>query len=173
MDIHLVRVPQDVDAVNVRWNPAKWGERPAFLSVHVDNYGCFPALGQHDCQTRFFQATWSSGSLHISLNLSPVQLIPLHRPETVLLAFLVIFSPKLYSARWCLPGFISLSPLTRVHTIWAASSAPYTSQCAYIRIGLKKCIRLTIIQGMTWISRVLRMETPNTEEWEGRYRTAT
>ena len=38
MDIHLVRVPQDVDVVNVRWKPAKWGERPAFFSVHVDSY---------------------------------------------------------------------------------------------------------------------------------------
>ena len=27
MDIHLVRVPQYVDLVNVRRNPAKWGER--------------------------------------------------------------------------------------------------------------------------------------------------
>ena len=46
MDINLVRVPQDVDVVNVRWNlkPAKWGERPAFFSVHVDSYAtvsCF------------------------------------------------------------------------------------------------------------------------------------
>ena len=39
MDIHLVRVPQDVDVVNVRWKAAKWGERPAFFSVHVDSYG--------------------------------------------------------------------------------------------------------------------------------------
>ena len=36
--IHLVRVPQDVDVPNVRWKQAKWGERPAFLSVHVDSY---------------------------------------------------------------------------------------------------------------------------------------
>ena len=26
------------DVVNVRWKPAKWGERPAFLSAHVDSY---------------------------------------------------------------------------------------------------------------------------------------
>ena len=38
MNIHLVRVPQDVDVVNVRWKPAKWGERLAFFSVHVDSY---------------------------------------------------------------------------------------------------------------------------------------
>ena len=38
MDIHLVWVPQDVDVVNVRWKPAKWGERPTFVSVHVDSY---------------------------------------------------------------------------------------------------------------------------------------
>ena len=38
MDIHLVRVPKDVDVVNVRWKPAKWGERPAFFPVHVDSY---------------------------------------------------------------------------------------------------------------------------------------
>ena len=35
MDIHFVRVPQDGDVVNVRWKPAKWGERPAFFPVHV------------------------------------------------------------------------------------------------------------------------------------------
>ena len=38
MDIRLVRVPQDVDVVNVRWKPVKWEERPAFFSVHVDSY---------------------------------------------------------------------------------------------------------------------------------------
>ena len=38
MVIHLVRVPQDVDVVNVRCKPAKLGERPAFCSVHVDSY---------------------------------------------------------------------------------------------------------------------------------------
>ena len=38
MDIHLVRVPQDVDVVNVRWKLAKLGERLAFFSVHVDSY---------------------------------------------------------------------------------------------------------------------------------------
>ena len=38
MDIHLDRVPQDVDVVNVRWKPAKCGERPAFVSVHVHSY---------------------------------------------------------------------------------------------------------------------------------------
>ena len=38
MDIHLVRVPQYVDVVNVRWKPAKWGERPALFPVHVDSY---------------------------------------------------------------------------------------------------------------------------------------
>ena len=37
MDIHLVRVPQDVDVVNVSSKPAKLGERPAFFSVHVDS----------------------------------------------------------------------------------------------------------------------------------------
>ena len=31
--------------------------------------------------------------------------IPLHRPSTVLLAFLVIFPRQLCPARWCLPGF--------------------------------------------------------------------
>ena len=39
MDIHLVRVPQDVDVVNVGRKPAKWGERPALFPVHVDSYG--------------------------------------------------------------------------------------------------------------------------------------
>ena len=39
MDIHTVRVPHDVDVVNVRWKPAKWGEHPAFFLVHVDSYG--------------------------------------------------------------------------------------------------------------------------------------
>ena len=43
MDIHHVRVPQDVDVVNVRWKPAKWGERPAFFPVHVDSCG-FPSI---------------------------------------------------------------------------------------------------------------------------------
>ena len=38
MDIYLVRVPQDVDVVNVSWKAAKWGERPTFFSVHVDSY---------------------------------------------------------------------------------------------------------------------------------------
>ena len=38
MEIHLVRVPQDFDVVNVGWKPAKWGEVPAFFSVHVDSY---------------------------------------------------------------------------------------------------------------------------------------
>ena len=38
MDIHLVRVPQDVDVVNAKWKPAKWGEHPAFFSVHVGSY---------------------------------------------------------------------------------------------------------------------------------------
>ena len=38
MDIHLIRVPQDGDVVNVRWKPAKLGERPTFFSVHVDSY---------------------------------------------------------------------------------------------------------------------------------------
>ena len=38
MDIHLVRVTQYVDVVNVWWKPAKWGERPALFSVHVDSY---------------------------------------------------------------------------------------------------------------------------------------
>ena len=38
MDIHFVRVPQDVDMVNVRLKPTKSGERPAFFSVHVDSY---------------------------------------------------------------------------------------------------------------------------------------
>ena len=38
MDIHLVRVPQDVDVVNDRRKPTKWGERPAFFLVHVDSY---------------------------------------------------------------------------------------------------------------------------------------
>ena len=40
MDIHLVRVPQHVDVVNVRVKPVKWGEHPASFSVHVDIYGC-------------------------------------------------------------------------------------------------------------------------------------
>ena len=40
MDIHLVRFLQDVDEVNVLRKPAKWGERPAFFSVHVDSYEC-------------------------------------------------------------------------------------------------------------------------------------
>ena len=31
MDIHLVRVPRDVDAVNVRSQPVKGGKRPAFF----------------------------------------------------------------------------------------------------------------------------------------------
>ena len=31
MDIHLVRVPQDVDVVNAMWKPAKWEQRPAFF----------------------------------------------------------------------------------------------------------------------------------------------
>ena len=35
--MHLVRVPQDIDVVNIRWKPAKL-ERPAFLSAHVDSY---------------------------------------------------------------------------------------------------------------------------------------
>ena len=38
MDIHLIRVPQDADVVNVRCRPAKWGECPAFFSAHVDSY---------------------------------------------------------------------------------------------------------------------------------------
>ena len=38
MDFHLFQVPQYVDVVAVRWKPAKWGERPAFFSVHVDSY---------------------------------------------------------------------------------------------------------------------------------------
>ena len=38
MVIHLVRVPQDVDVLNVRWKPAKWGERPSFSPVHIDSY---------------------------------------------------------------------------------------------------------------------------------------
>ena len=41
MDIHLVRVPNYVDVVNVRWKPAKLGERPAFVSVHVDSYAMY------------------------------------------------------------------------------------------------------------------------------------
>ena len=56
MDIHLVRVPQDVDVTNVRWKLAKWGERPASFSVHVDSYAIwtsndfallFSVLGMH------------------------------------------------------------------------------------------------------------------------------
>ena len=39
MDIHFVRVPQDVDVVNVRLKPAKSVERAAFFPVHVDSYG--------------------------------------------------------------------------------------------------------------------------------------
>ena len=35
MNIHLVRVSQDVDVVNVRCKPAKLGERPAFFPAHV------------------------------------------------------------------------------------------------------------------------------------------
>ena len=38
MDIHFIRVIQDVDVVNVRCKPAKWWERPAFFSAHVDSY---------------------------------------------------------------------------------------------------------------------------------------
>ena len=38
-DIHLVRVPQDVDVLHVRFKPAKGGERPVFFSAHVDSYG--------------------------------------------------------------------------------------------------------------------------------------
>ena len=44
MDIHLVRVPQDVNVVNVTREPAKWRERPAFFSVHVDSYGFYKAF---------------------------------------------------------------------------------------------------------------------------------
>ena len=55
MDIHLVRVPKDVDVVNVR-SPAKWGERPAFFSVHVDSYALAYFIGQtvySKCNTWF------------------------------------------------------------------------------------------------------------------------
>ena len=38
MDIHLVRVLQYVDMVNLRWKPAQKKRRPAFFSVHVDSY---------------------------------------------------------------------------------------------------------------------------------------
>ena len=38
MDIHLVRVPQYVDVVNVKSKSAKLVERPDFFSVHVDRY---------------------------------------------------------------------------------------------------------------------------------------
>ena len=38
MYIHLVRVPQDVDAIHVSWKSAEWGARPAFFSVLVDSY---------------------------------------------------------------------------------------------------------------------------------------
>ena len=36
-DNHFVRVPQDVDVVNVSRKTAKSGECPAFFSVHVDS----------------------------------------------------------------------------------------------------------------------------------------
>ena len=39
MDIHLVRVSQDVDVVNVRCKPAKWGERPAFFQPMLTAMG--------------------------------------------------------------------------------------------------------------------------------------
>ena len=78
----------------------------------------------------FLQATRSSGSLHISFKFSPVhsfsrppgplapstshsssaQSIPLHRPSTVLLAFLIIFSPSTYACKIVFPRFLSLSP---------------------------------------------------------------
>ena len=38
-DNHFVRVPRDVDVVNVSRKTAKSGERPAFFPVHVDSYG--------------------------------------------------------------------------------------------------------------------------------------
>ena len=65
----------------------------------------FSLLGWAIRPTRFRQATRSCGSLHISFELSPS--IHLHHPTT---AFLVIVSPQLYRASWCLIGFFSLSP---------------------------------------------------------------
>ena len=56
MDIHLVRVPKDVDVVNITWKPEKWGERPALFSVHVDSYVVYFNVIIFCC---FFQVTAS------------------------------------------------------------------------------------------------------------------
>ena len=61
--------------------------------------------GQHD-RHAFSRA--HSGSLHNSFN--SALSIPLHRPTIVLPAVLVIVSHQLCPARWCLPGFPTLSP---------------------------------------------------------------
>ena len=57
----------------------------------------------------------SAGSLHI-----PFHAMPCPSSIAVFLAFLVIFSPQLYYARRCLPGFPSLPP--HAQTILGSSS---------------------------------------------------
>ena len=67
----------------------------------------YSVLWGNTTDTLFLQSILSSGSLHISFQLSSVHSFPfLH---IVQLAFLVIVSPQLYPAKRCLPGFHSLS----------------------------------------------------------------
>ena len=107
--------------------PVSWGCQIAimYLSTSDQNYlECHRLLNPLWATrlTRFLQAIQSSDFLHISFNFSSVH--PLLRPITVLLAFLVILSLQPYPVRWCLPGFLSLSPL--VQNIRASSSILHT-----------------------------------------------
>ena len=102
----------------------------------------------------FLQATRFSGSLHISFQLSSVHSfsrphgplapstsysssalsIPSHRPTTVLLAFLLIFSPQRHLARWCWWGFSShsdhISNPSELPLLRDPSSVSYFPMCS-------------------------------------------
>ena len=107
--------------------------RPSLKPSHHVSYICYLEChrvfsllrGEHDWHafSRLHAALVPSTS-HSSSTLS----VPLHRPTTVLLAFLVIFSPQLYPARWCLPEYpLTTCPNHRSHLFTSVSYFPMCS----------------------------------------------
>ena len=79
-------------------------------NLNNDYHKQFSSLWRHDWQA--FSRPYGHLAPFTSHSSSVLFIPNLNRPttEAVLLSFLVIFSPQLYPARWCLPGFPSLSP---------------------------------------------------------------
>ena len=117
MDIHLVLVTQYVDVVHVRWKPAKWGEHPAFFSVHVDSYvPLIMTLNAHGPKT--------DPNKLLTLTLTPTSTITLIIPLTLTprLNLTLTLNPNppnyIMTRREVVGNFFSLTGFTTFDLYW-------------------------------------------------------